>query len=317
MIPTRADIDEALNVLRGRLPRTRLVPAPSLSRLAGCEVFLKLETEMPTGSFKVRGAVYALSRRLRDGPVAAVAAASTGNHGAAVAYAAKLAGIPAHIFVPARSNALKTAKIRALGAALVESGADITAARQRAEAFAARPGVYLLDDATDPYLLAGPGTIAVEILEDLAAVRHLYVPVGDTALIRGIGAIVSRCDPPITVIGVQAERAPAYSLSWTGGTVVETDTCDTIADGLATRTPTESNVHAIRQVVSDIRLVSDEQMLAAVGHLVIEEHVVAEPSGAAAAAALMFNPVVHRGPVVLIISGANVTRETLRRALAD
>lgn len=272
---------------------------------------------MPTGSFKVRGAVYALARRLRDGPVAAVAAASTGNHGAAVAYAARLAGIPAHIFVPASSNAVKTAKIEALGAALVESGPDITAARERAEAFAARPGVYLLDDATDPYLPAGPGTIAVEILEDLPAVRHLYVPVGDTALIRGIGAAVSQCDPPVTVIGVQAERAPAYCLSWRRDEVVQTDTCDTIADGLATRTPDELNVRAIRQVVSDIRLVSDEQMLAAIGHLAIEEHVVAEPSGAAAAAALMFNPVDHTGPVALIISGANVTRETLRRALTD
>jgi threonine dehydratase len=303
-------------VLRERLPRTRLVRADSLSRRAGVDVYLKLETEMPTGSFKVRGAIYALAKRLGQGPVAAVAAASTGNHGAAVAYAAQAFGIPARIFVPERPNEVKAARIERLGATLVKGGADITAARAQAEAFASSmPDVYLLDDATDPWLPAGPATIGVEILEDLPSVRHVYVPMGDTALIRGIGSAATAVPNPPQVVGVQAERAPAYFLSWTRGAVVETETCDTIADGLATRTPAAANVQAIRHLVAAVLLVSEEQMLAAVAHLAIEEHVIAEPSGAAPVAALMAHDTVHEGPVALVVSGANVTPQILRRAL--
>jgi threonine dehydratase len=118
------------------------------------------------------------------------------------------------------------------------------------------------------------------------------------------------------VVGVQAERAPAYFLSWTRGAVVETETCDTIADGLATRTPAAANVQAIRHLVAAVLLVSEEQMLAAVAHLAIEEHVIAEPSGAAPVAALMAHDTVHEGPVALVVSGANLTPQILRRALS-
>src|SRR5262249_49487367 len=145
--------------------------------------------------------------------------------------------------------------------------------------------IYYLDDASDPIVQAGPGTITLEILEQAADIAAIYVPVGDTALIRGVASAAKHVRPSIRIIGVQAERAPSYYPSWNRGVPVPIDTCDTIADGLATRTPLASNVDAIRTLVDEMRLVTEAQLLGAIRHLILEEHIVAEPAGAAATAA--------------------------------
>src|SRR5215471_5404427 len=179
---------EAQALLRQYLPVTRLVPAPSLSAKGGV-VYLKLESDLPTGSFKPRGAIYALSANLSRGPVREVTASSTGNHGAAVAYAAKLMGIACTIFLPVNPNPVKRERIASLGATIVEEGApDLTAACARATEYSRANHAYFLNDATDPDLPAGPATIALEILEQLPAADTIVVPMGDTALIRGVGA---------------------------------------------------------------------------------------------------------------------------------
>jgi threonine dehydratase len=274
--PSISVIQDARAFLAPYFAVTRLIAAPYLSEWKGRRVFLKLETDLPTGSFKVRGALYALATRLKKGPVEEVIASSTGNHGAAVAFAAKLLGVRARIFLPAGCNPVKRGRIAGLGAEIVESGGmDLAAAFELAAEYAKRPGVYFLNDATDTDLPAGPATIGCEILEQLPAVSAIVVPMGDTALIRGIGAAVKHLAPQVRVIGVQAERAPAYFRSWKENKVVSTETCDTIADGLATRTPEAANVRDVKQLVDDVVLVSEEEMLRAIEILLIEEHVLA------------------------------------------
>jgi threonine dehydratase len=306
--PDLATIREAKELLSHFLPKTRSVLAPSLARHES-PVYLKLEIDLPTGSFKPRGSIYALATRRKAQEIAEVTASSTGNHGAAVAYAAKVLGIQATIFLPENANSVKRDKIRDLGARIVEAGAiDLAAAFDQASQYSERPGVYFLNDATDPELPAGPGTIGLEIAEQVPEVAAVYVPMGDTALIRGLASAIKQLLPDVKIIGVQAERAPAYYLSWKKGTAVSTDTCDTCADGLATRTPDEANVAAIRELVDDVILVSEAQMLDAIRHLYEQEHIMAEPAGAAATAAFLAEP-RKDGATVLLVTGSNITPE--------
>jgi threonine dehydratase len=251
--------------------------------------------------------------------VSEVIASSTGNHGAAVAFAAKALGLNATIFLPENPNPVKRARIAELGAKVVAQGAqDLAEAFQLALAYAERDTrTFFLNDATDPDLPAGPATIGLEILEQLPDTNTIYAPMGDTALIRGLASAVKQRSPKVKIIGVQAERAPSYSLSWKQGKVVGTQTCDTIADGLATRTPQEANVSAIRELVDDVRLVSEEQMITAIRHLLLEEHVVAEPAGAAATAALLNGAAEQGRNVVVLVTGANIAPEVLRRAICN
>ncbi len=233
------------------LPRTRLVEARSLGERTTDRVFLKLESEMPTGSFKVRGALRALAANVRRGPIAEVIASSTGNHGAAVAWAAQRLGVRARIFLPRDPNPVKRANIAGFGAEIAEEGDDLAAATVAATAYAARTGAYFLNDATDPDLPEGPAAIAEEIVADLPDVDAIYVPVGDTALIRAVAERAKQLKPAIRIVGVQSERAPSYVLSWRQGIAVPTATADTIAEGLAKRTPIAHNVRRVRSLAHD------------------------------------------------------------------
>jgi threonine dehydratase len=258
--------------------------------------------------------LFALAQALGSRKVAEVTASSTGNHGAAVAWAAKTLAVPATIFLPANPNPVKRKKIADLGARIVEvGGLDITHASREALDYSSRTGAYFLNDATDPVLPAGPGTIGLEILSQLPSVRAVYVPMGDTALIRGIGAAIKAAHPHVKIVGVQAERAPSYYLSWKEGKPVEAEIGETCADGLATKTAVPENVHAIRELVDDVALAAEEQLLAAIRLLYEREKVVAEPAGAAAAAAFLEQP-PGEGPVVLVVSGANISDAVRARA---
>jgi threonine dehydratase len=316
MRPELTAIGKAQGFLAKYFAATRLIRAAFLSERVGKRIWLKLEADLPTGSFKVRGALWALATRLTRGRVEEVVASSTGNHGAGVAYAGKLLGVRARIFLPAGCNPVKRERIASLGAEIVEcGGADLAAAFELAREHARSPGVYLLNDATDADLPAGPGTIGLEILEQLPDVSAIVVPMGDTALIRGIAAAVKQLAPQVKIIGVQAEGAPAYYRSWKEDRVVGTETCDTIADGLATRTPDAANVRDVKSLVDDVVLVSEEAMLQAIEILLVEEHVLAEPAGAASTAALLAAGTDFGENVVLVVSGANISREVLRRAV--
>jgi threonine dehydratase len=310
--------EDARALLSRYLSKTRLVRAASLERIPTQEIFLKLESELPTGSFKVRGAIYALHVNEQRMATREVVASSTGNHGAAVAYAAQLLGWKARIFLPEKNNAVKRKNIERLGAAIEEEGTlDLAGAFEAASAYARKTGAFFLNDATDLDLPAGPGTIAGEICEQLPDVDTIYVPMGDTALIRGVADAAKQISRNVKIIGVQSERAPSYFLSWTEGRAIETDSCDTIADGLATRTPVAANVQAIRELVDEVLLVSEEEMLHSIGRLQRDEHVVAEPAGAAATAAFLKTREESNRKIVLLVTGANVAADILQKAMEE
>ena len=315
--PRLSAIHDARKFLAGYLSPTRLLAANSLSRATGKHVYLKLETDLPTASFKVRGALYALSKNMQKTPMREVVASSTGNHGAAVAYAANLLGVKATIFLPENCNPVKRERIASLGATIVERGKDISDAFEEVARYAQDHGAYLLNDATDEDLPAGPGTIGCEILEQLPSVSTIFVPMGDTALIRGIAAAARQISPGVRMVGVQSDQAPAYYLSWKKGEAVCTESCDTIADGLSTRVTVPANVRAIRQLVDEVVLVSDRQMLDAIARLLFEEQVLAEPSGAATTAAMLNQGSQAGENVVLVVTGANVSRDVLEQAIAS
>ena len=315
MIPTSEQINDAREVLRAFLRPTRLVRADGIARDSETDIYLKLETELPTGSFKPRGALYALMKNLEQRSIKGVVAASTGNHGAAVAYAAQLAKLPATIFLPESPNPIKRARIVALGASVMEVEWKAESLGNAAAAFAQEHNYYFLNDAEDDLVPVGTATIAAEILDEFPTPDLMIVPMGDTALIRGVAAEAKRRHPSVRIVGVQAVQAPAYARSWQEGRVVTTETCDTIADGLATCVPAESNVREIRELVDEVRLVSEDEMIQGIRTLLFEEHLVAEPAGAAATAAYLQNPAAYAGrSVVLLVTGSNIPDQLLSQA---
>jgi threonine dehydratase len=310
-------VNDARDLLRRFLRPSRLVSTERIGRDSGTQIFLKLETDLPTGSFKPRGAIYALMKNRERRSLKGVVAASTGNHGAAVAYAARLAQLPATIFLPESPNPIKRARIVSLGATVKEVKAISQGLSDAAASFAEDNDYYFLNDASDELVPVGTATIAAEILDDLPATDVIIVPIGDTALIRGVATEAKLRNSAIKIVGVQAAQAPSYVRSWQQDRVVTTDTCDTIADGLATCVPLERNVRAIRELVDDVCLVSEGELLEAIRMLLFEEHVIAEAAGAAATAAYLQNPAAYAGcSVVLLVTGSNIPHELLRQVTA-
>jgi threonine dehydratase len=315
VLPTSQQVNDARELLSRFLKPTRLMPANRLGRDSDTRIHLKLETDLPTGSFKPRGALYALMKNLERRSIKGVVAASTGNHGAAVAYAAGLATLPATIFLPESPNPIKRARIISLGATVVEVDWKNQSLANAAAAFAQENDHYFLNDASDDLVPVGTATIAAEILDEIPKPDVIIVPMGDTALIRGVAAEAKRRHPAVKIVGVQAAQAPSYVRSWQQHRVVTTETCNTIADGLATCVPLEVNVRAIRELVDEVRLVSEEELLQGIRTLLFEEHLIAEAAGGAATAAYLQNPSVYaNSTVVLLVTGSNIPHGLLAQA---
>ncbi len=318
MLPTAEQVNNACELLRQFLKPTRLVQADRIGSNSNTRIFLKLETDLPTKSFKPRGALYALLKTLEERSVKGVVASSTGNHGAAVAYAAHVAQLPATIFLPHFPNPFKRARIVSLGAQVVEAESRGASLAEAADAYAKERDYYFLDDSSSDLVPVGTATIAAEIFDELPTPDVIIVPMGDTALIRGVAAEAKRRHPGVKIVGVQAEQAPSYVRSWHEGRVVTTETCDTIADGLATCVPSESNVREIRELVDEVCLLSEQELLDGIHTLLFEERVVAEAAGAAAAAAYLKRQSDYSDrTVVLLVTGANLPNELLLRAIIE
>jgi threonine dehydratase len=308
----------AQSVLRQVVPESRLAGTAKLSSQGGGWVYLKLENEGPTGSFKVRGAYHAIDARMKrtNGKLPGVVTSSTGNHGAAVAYSAAKLHIPVRIYLPENPNPAKKARIADLGAEIVEVGKFLEETRHHAAKFADESGWYNVVDGSESDMLPGTAAIACEILDKLTRVDAIFVPVGDSTLIRGVAFAAKQLRPEIKIVGVQAAHAPAYALSFTKGHAISTDDSDTIADGLAVRHTTEENVREMAALVDEFVLVSEEEMLRAMRHLLMQEHVIAEPAGAATTAAYLKTESSYANKMaVLVVTGSNVTEELLLRAL--
>lgn len=316
--PTLQDVYRARQVVSRYLSPTPLIRSSGMSEALGCEVYLKLETATPIGAFKVRGGINLISQLSQEERERGVIAASTGNHGQSVAYAARLFGVRAIIGAPEGANPDKVAAMRRLGAEVVLKGRDYDEAREWAEVEAQQKGYRYVHAANEPLLIAGVGTASLEIMESLPDVEAILVPIGGGSGISGHCVVAKAINPKVQVIGVQAEKAPSVYLSWKSGRKMETTEAATWAEGLATRTPFDLTLRIIQEHVDDIVLVGEEELRQGVRFLLEAAHQLAEGAGAAPAAAAQKLKARLRGrTVVLIVSGSNITLDQLRQVLAD
>ncbi|HEV3081295.1 MAG TPA: threonine dehydratase [Gemmataceae bacterium] len=316
--PTYADILAALPVVRRYLKPTPLYEWPALSRRIGCRFFLKHENHTPTTAFKVRGGIYLISRLSAEQKERGVIGCSTGNHGQSLAYACRLFNVRCVIVVPANNNPDKNAAIQALGAELIEHGRDYDEAREHCESIRHREGLRYVHSANEPDLIAGVGTYALEIFDDLPDPDVLVVPVGLGSGICGAALVASERRPATKVIGVQSELAPAVTLSWRAGRPVQTGPPQTFAEGMATRVPADMTLEIMRRQVHDMVLVGDAALRDAIRLLLRTTHNLAEGAGAAStAAAWQLRDTLAGKTVVGVLSGGNLDLRELGRILDD
>ena len=313
---TPADVERAARDLRGFLPPTPLQYSRAFTEKARCHVHLKIESIQPIRAFKVRGALNKLMRLTDAQRAAGVITASGGNHGMGVAYAAAAFKVPATVYVPETANAFKVESIRRLGARVVAAGRNYNGAYLEAMGAQQASGATFVHAYDDPDVVAGQGTIAIELLADLEDLDTVLVPIGGGGLIAGIALYLKSKKPAIKVIGVEPTGADAMQRSLRAGRIVNLERVNTIADGLAASAPGELTFELAKRYVDEVVLVEDAEMLRAIRLLFEWEHLLAEPAGAAALAALLYH---HRPApnekVVVILSGGNVTDEVMLRAL--
>jgi len=316
-IPTLTDVLLARQTIDKYLPRTPLIEYPALSAFAGARVLVKHENHQPIGVFKGRGGINLISRMPDAERASGVITASTGNHGQSVAFAARLFGVKAQTLVPEGANPLKVDSMRALGAEVLFYGRDFDDARVRAESIAAATGMRYIHSGNEPLLIAGVGTIALEIIEAAPEVDAIIVPIGGGSGAAGACITAKSINPAIKIIGVQSEKAPAAFKSWKARQVLE-DKMETIAEGLATRVGFELPQRILWEHLDDFVLVSDEEIQHAIALYVEKAHTLAEAAGAASLAALVKYVDRFRGmTVALVLSGGNITTAQLRAALAS
>ncbi len=315
-VPTLEDVYRARRVVRRYLYPTPLLHSPGLSRLLGCEAFLKYEMVLPTGTFKVRGGVYLCSHLSEEEKHKGVIAASTGNHGQSIAYGSRLFGARCIIAAPQGANEYKTQAMRDLGAEVVLHGKDFDDAREWAEEQARTKGYRYVHSANEPLLIAGVGTMGLEILEDLPDVEVVMVPIGGGSIAAGQLISTKAINPHVEVIGVQAAGAPAVYNSWRAKRLTSTKRADTFAEGLQTRVPFELTNRIIWEHINDILLVTDDEIRSAILTIFERTHFIAEGAGAAATAgAYRIRDRLKGRRVVLVLSGGNLTLRQLREIL--
>ena len=314
-VPTLADVLAARRRISPHLRPTPLYGYPTLDELLGAEVLVKHENHQPVGAFKVRGGVNLISQLDADERERGVIAASTGNHGQSIAYAARLFGVRATICVPERANPVKVASIRGLGAELVFHGRDYDTAREHCEELAGEHGHRYVHSGNEPLLIAGVGTETLEILEEEPGTDVILVPIGGGSGAAGACIVARAVSPTLRVIGVQSDAAPAAYRSWQARQLLE-DRMETFAEGLATRTAFELPQQILWQSLDDFVLVSDEEIRAAQAIMIEATRNLVEAAGAAPlAAALRLRGQLAGKRIVLIASGGNASREELLQVL--
>jgi threonine dehydratase len=306
MLPSSADVRAAAARLQGVLVRTPLTRSAALSARLGVDVYLKCEQLQRTGSFKLRGAYNALATLPAEARARGVVASSAGNHGLGLAYAARALGIRARVFVPATAPAVKRDGIAALGAEVDATHADYDAAHHAAERFAREHAFTFVNPCAGEPLLAGQGTVGLEILDELPGLRTIVVPVGGGGLVGGIAALLRDVAPTVRIVGAQSERTNAMAASLAVGHRVDVAVPPTLAEGLAGQI--DDVGYAIGRVALDeIVTVSEEAIARAIAWLAREHGMRVEGSGAVAVAALLAGAAtVSDGPVAVVLSGGNI-----------
>lgn len=313
---TFRDILRAWPIVHRHLPRTPLYRYPLLSARMGFDAFVKHENHLPIGAFKVRGGVNFFANLSDSQRARGVITATRGNHGQSIAWAARAFGSRAVIYVPKGNNPEKNAIMESLGAEVVIHGRDFDEAREEAEARARNEMLRYVHPANEPLLIAGVGTYAMEIAEDLPDVDVVIVPMGGGSGASGCVVALRTLRPDVKIIGVQAERAPALARSLEKDELQHTSSADTFADGLATRVAFELPVRILKGNIDRVLLVSEDEMREGVRLALETTHNVAEGAAAAAyAAATKLRNELAGKRVVIVHSGQNIDRNTLRWAL--
>jgi threonine dehydratase len=286
-----------------------------LSEALGCQLTLKVETANPIRSFKGRGASFLVSNLRRKEPgKRPLVAASAGNWGQAMAYACRAAQLPIVIYASVNANPLKVERMRALGAEVRLEGEDFDAAKIEAGRFAQASGGHMVADGLDVEASEGAGTMAIELLARGSQFDAVVVPLGNGAMLTGIGRWLKAASPRTKVIGVCARGASSMEQSWRQGTIIPTRTADTIADGIGVREPIPEAVQDMKGTVDDVLLVDDQHIIAAMKLVFFNAGLVAEPAGAAGVAALLAHSSLFRDQrAATIICGGNVTEAQIKK----
>ena len=306
MIPTPAEVIAAAHRLRGVVARTPLVRSPALSEIAGVDVFLKCENEQVTGSFKLRGAYNALATLPANARARGIVASSAGNHGLGIAHAARLLDVRARIFVPATAPRVKRDGILALGAEVDESQPHYDAAHHAALEYTNQHGMTFVNPCAGEAVLAGQGSVALEILEELPDLGTIVVPVGGGGLVGGVASLVRAVAPTVRIVGAQSEKTNAMAASLAAGHRVDVEAPPTLADGLAGQIDDEGFAIGQRSI-DEMRVVSEEAIASAIAWLAREHDARVEGSGACGVAALLGDTEkTFNGPIAVIVSGGNI-----------
>ncbi|MBV8790870.1 MAG: threonine ammonia-lyase [Pseudolabrys sp.] len=302
---TVSDIEAARRVMAGQVLRTPLLPAPKLSALTGAEVFVKYENLQITNSFKERGAVTRLSALSEAEKARGIVAMSAGNHAQAVAYHAARLKIPATIVMPVTTPFVKVAATRSYGADIVLHGESVGEAQSRVEELIAARGFVQVHPFDDAKIIAGQGTVALEMLEDVPALDVLVIPIGGGGLISGNAIAAKAAKSSIEIVGVEAALYPAMWNALHGKDQVTGGS--TLADGIAIKKITGMTIPIVRELVSDVLLVEESAIERAVNAFVTWQKTVAEGAGAAGLAAVLSNADRFRGRKIgLLLSGGNI-----------
>jgi threonine dehydratase len=315
--PSLHDVESARSRVYAHVRPTPLIHYPLLDAWTGCETWVKHENHNPTGAFKIRGGLNLVAQLTPEERRRGVVSASTGNHGQSIAFACRAHGVSCHIYVPVGSNPDKMAAMRALGATVVEYGRDFDEARERVEMLAPREGWRYVHSANEPHLIAGVGTLALEIFDELPDVEAIFTPVGGGSGASACCIVRSGRGSRARVVGVQASGADAFARSWRGPARVETDRVATIADGMATRMTYDLTFSILKNQLDEVVTLDEDELKDAVRAALQLTHNLAEPAGAAPlAAARRTTPELAGRKVVCVMTGGNIDMTTLRMVLS-
>lgn len=304
---TIKDFEAAADRLKNVIHIVPLSTSHTFSAMTGAEVYLKFENQQKTGSFKVRGASNKIMKRHEEGGLNAVVASSAGNHAQGVAFAARSVGIKSTIVMPRSTPIAKVSATQGYGAEVVLAGAIYDEAYAKACEIMEETGAEFIHPFDDEDVMAGQGTIALEILRDLPGVDMIFVPAGGGGLISGIAACAKQINPRVEIIGVQAAGAPAIANAFHNAHCAPCEHVHTIADGIAVKTPGSKTMEYINQYVDRMVTVSDADIASTILLLLERTKQVVEPAGAASLAALLNNKVEVQGKkVVCLLSGGNI-----------
>ena len=305
--PDQEQITAAAKVLAGYMKPSPVEREAEFCQQLDADVYVKYEFFNPVKSFKIRGALNIAHALQERHDVERVVTCSTGNHGSAMAYACKQVGLPITVGVPADCDQSKVALIKQFDAELEFIGRDLDETKEVMQETGQADGTVFVEDGSSPEVVAGTATIGLELLKQLPAMEVFIVPVGNGALIGGVGAAIKNTRPDIRIVGVQAERAPCMALSFAAGEPVDTEHCDTFASGVAVRIAIPVAVDLVNEVVDDMLLVSEAEMKAAMANYWHSSGNLPEGAGAAAlAAALRYRDQFAGKTICLLATGANV-----------